>query len=152
MGNADLDARGPLVIGVASAYPVASSPSSPRAPLLPLTPLLRLPQAAASSQQPCALLQRTAAAAAAAASAPRRARAGSPSSTVVLRPWAGGQLVDLGALGFAPAQSLLVHDVWRNATLGPVFRNFTTRGVDAHETLLLRLSLAPTPPPHSAAV
>ena len=56
-------------------------------------------------------------------------------------PLAGGTMVDLTALGFAPATRVSVRDVWAAATEVHA-GNFTTRAIDSHETLLLRLSLA----------
>ena len=54
----------------------------------------------------------------------------------------GGQVVDLGALGFAPAQRVTVRDIWEGTTSAPVQGSFTTRAVGSHETLLLRIKLA----------
>jgi hypothetical protein len=56
------------------------------------------------------------------------------------------QTVDLTGFGYAPAQAVYVRDVWAAATLGPFSGSFTTRAVESHETLLLRLSL--TRPAH----
>lgn len=55
----------------------------------------------------------------------------------------GVQSIDLTALGYAPAQRVYVRDVWAATTLGPVSGSFATRPVDSHETILMRLSLAP---------
>ena len=55
----------------------------------------------------------------------------------------GGILVDFAAIaGYAPAQKLMVRDIWMAQTLGPFAGNFTTRAIDSHETLLFRLSLS----------
>lgn len=53
-----------------------------------------------------------------------------------------GTLVDLTSFSFAPAAGVMVRDVWANTTLGPVYGNFTTRPLQGHETLLLRLTVA----------
>ena len=48
-----------------------------------------------------------------------------------------GQVIDLGLLGLAHAQSVTVRDIWAGTTSPPVSGNFTTRSIDSHETLLL---------------
>jgi hypothetical protein len=51
-----------------------------------------------------------------------------------------GQVVSLEALGFAPAQAVVVRDVWAGSTSAAVAGNFTTREVGSHETLLLKIT------------
>ena len=58
------------------------------------------------------------------------------------RAGAGPQTIDLTLLGYAPATPVFVRDVWAAATLGPFAGAFSTRALESHETLLLRLSLA----------
>ena len=55
------------------------------------------------------------------------------------------QTVDLTALGYAPAQGVMVRDVWAASTSGPHLGSFMTRAIESHETLLLRLSNAVAP-------
>ena len=57
-------------------------------------------------------------------------------------PLAGGATIDLVALGFAPATRVTVRDVWAASTSAPLAGSFTTRAIDSHETLLLRIELA----------
>jgi hypothetical protein len=52
----------------------------------------------------------------------------------------GGQVVDLAALGYAPAQAVTVRDIWAGTSSGPVLGNFTTRAIASHETLLFRIT------------
>ena len=55
-----------------------------------------------------------------------------------------GQVVDLTLLGFAPAQRVVIRDIWADTTSStPVFGNFTTRGLDSHETVLLVITPVP---------
>jgi hypothetical protein len=55
-----------------------------------------------------------------------------------------GVLVNLASFSFAPSTGVFVRDVWANTTSGPVYGNFTTRALQGHETLLLRLTVAVT--------
>lgn len=53
----------------------------------------------------------------------------------------GPQVIDLTIFGYAPGQKVNVRDVWTASTSGPFMGSFTTtRGIQSHETLLLRLS------------
>lgn len=54
-----------------------------------------------------------------------------------------GYTVDLSLFSLAPSQGVMVRDIWANQTLGPFTGSFTTRPLASHETVLLRLSLAP---------
>jgi hypothetical protein len=55
----------------------------------------------------------------------------------------GPQTIDLTIFGYAPGQQVNVRDVWTASSSGPYMGSFTTaRGVQSHETLLLRLSNA----------
>lgn len=49
----------------------------------------------------------------------------------------GPQTLQLGDLGLAPAQRVIVRDVWAATTSAPVAGVVATRGIDSHETLLL---------------
>ncbi len=51
-----------------------------------------------------------------------------------------GQNVSLADLGFAPAQRVVVRDVWAGTTSGAVAGAFVTRAIDTHETLLLKIT------------
>ena len=53
---------------------------------------------------------------------------------------APGVLIDLSALGFAPAQQVMVRSIWENATAGPFSGSFTTAPLQSHETHLLRIT------------
>ena len=55
---------------------------------------------------------------------------------------AAGYTVDFAALGFAPAQPIVVRDIWANSTSAVAFGSYATRAIASHETLLLRVSLA----------
>jgi len=52
----------------------------------------------------------------------------------------GPQTVDLATLGFAPAQRVVVRDVWAATTSGAVVGSFATRSIESHETLLLTIA------------
>ena len=51
-----------------------------------------------------------------------------------------GVMILLAELGYAPAQRVIVRDVWAKETK-TVMGSYTTRAMDTHETILLRLSL-----------
>lgn len=53
-----------------------------------------------------------------------------------------GYFIDLTMFSFTPLQKVIVRDIWMNTTLGPFAGNFTTRSLEAHETILLRIYLA----------
>lgn len=53
-----------------------------------------------------------------------------------------GQVIDLTQFSYGPSTGVMVRDVWAATTLGPFKGNFTTRPIDSHETVLLRLYLA----------
>jgi len=53
-----------------------------------------------------------------------------------------GYFIDLTLFSFTPNQGVIVRDIWANTTLGPYRGNFTTRELQAHETILLRIYLA----------
>ena len=51
-----------------------------------------------------------------------------------------GQAVNLTDLGFAPQQSVVVYDIWADTTSSPVEGSFTTRAIESHETVLLKIT------------
>lgn len=53
---------------------------------------------------------------------------------------ADGVLLNFTQFGFPAAQRVSVRDIWQATTLGPFTGGFTTRAIDSHETLLLRLT------------
>ena len=53
------------------------------------------------------------------------------------------QMIRLSDLGYAPAQGVNVRDVWAQTNHSLVGRSdYTTRAIESHETILLRLSVA----------